>query len=716
MKIKHTFLKSKVGRRIFALFVLCALLPITVLAVVSFTHVTEQLEEQSKKRLHLTVKAVGLEIMERLILLEAELEIVAFNLSRGLAAVAENSDSGSQEILGPRFEGLALISPTGKHTPIVGQVEDPPSASEAEWEHMGSGKSVLITRTVPSLSAEIFIYRVVDSKESGRQLLAGHINSRYFWGTSERELRPPMTELCILDQDGKLLFSSFPSVVSFPEEAERDMRRSSTGQFGWHQGGEEYIARYWSVFLKYMFHTPQWTVVLSESRADVLAPMARFKKIFPLIVLLALWVVVFLSIAQIRRNLVPLERLQEGTQRIARREFDTVVTVTSGDEFEELAESFNAMAYQLGRQFNAMATMNEIDRAVLSALDTRKIVDTVLTRMRELHSCDSVGIALFGSDSPDAGLMNVLYHDLQTDSWLEPIKLNIVEAQELQDNHEYLQIDATRGYPSYLTTLAEKGAKAFLVLPMFLSGRLSGFIVMGYHDPAACEKDDRVQARQLADQVTVALNNARLLEQLEELNWGTLYALARAIDAKSPWTAGHSERVTRMALKIGRMMRLGKRELENIHRGGLLHDIGKLGTPPEILDKPGRLSEEEIKLMNEHVLVGARILEPIAAYADVLPIVLQHHECYDGTGYPEGISGEDIDLKARIFSVADVYDALSTDRPYRKALPLDEVVDYIKQGSGTRYDPKVVDAFIKVMEEQVKKLLQASPAAEMHAG
>jgi putative nucleotidyltransferase with HDIG domain len=198
----------------------------------------------------------------------------------------------------------------------------------------------------------------------------------------------------------------------------------------------------------------------------------------------------------------------------------------------------------------------------------------------------------------------------------------------------------------------------------------------------------------------VAISNARLIEELDELNWGTLYALARAIDAKSNWTAGHSERVTELALKIGQVMGLNQKQLDDLHRGGLLHDIGKIGIPPEILDKAGKLTDEEYELMREHVRIGARILEPIEAYAEIVPVVLHHHEYYDGTGYPVGLIGEDIDLGARIFTVADHYDALISDRPYRAGLPRERVIGFIKEDSGTKFDPKVVAAFLEVMTQE----------------
>ena len=193
-------------------------------------------------------------------------------------------------------------------------------------------------------------------------------------------------------------------------------------------------------------------------------------------------------------------------------------------------------------------------------------------------------------------------------------------------------------------------------------------------------------------------------KRLDRLNWGTLTALARAIDAKSEWTAGHSERVTKLALKIGHAMGLTQEELDNLHRAGLLHDIGKLGTPAELIDKSDRLTVEEQLIVNEHPSIGERILEPIEAYAEIIPIVRQHHEWFNGKGYPDGLAGEAINLGARILAVADVYDALSSERPYRAAMDPDQVLQIIKENSGSHFDPVVVDSFFESMEQEGKAL------------
>ncbi|MFP3869906.1 MAG: HD domain-containing phosphohydrolase, partial [Syntrophobacteria bacterium] len=654
MKLEKAFLQSKVARRVFMLFIACALLPIAALSILSFSHVSRQLHKQSQRRLHQASKAMGMTIVERLLFLEAEMRMFASELKRN-AGISYNlpfrefTDRSKKP-----FEALALVTSGGRSRSLLGgRIDCPAEPTAEEKEYLTSGKAVVGTECHPGRPPGVFLTLALDPQDFDRGVLLAQVNTAYLWGESGENPVPPMTELCVLDRLGNVLFSSIPVPELFSEREAAGVTESSSGHFEWNHGGEDYIARYWSVFLQYNFATPKWIVVLSEPRSHVLAPMARFKKTFSLVVLVSLWVVLLLSISQIRRSLIPLEKLREGTRRIAERKFDTRVEVMSGDELEELAGSFNTMASRLGRQFKAMTTMNAIDRAILSALDTEKIVDTVLNRMGELFPCDCAGVAFVDGDCAYAGLLYIKDSKPRSEKWLQPIELRGSEAQALRDSPETLLVDIEEEAPQYLGPLADRGMRSCLVLPIFVDGRLSGLISLGYVDPAASSsEEDQIQARQLADQVAVALSNARLIEKLDELNWGTLYALARTIDAKSSWTAGHSERVTRLAVKIGQVMGLSQKELDDLHRGGLMHDLGKIGIPPEILDKEGKLTAEERQLMEEHVVMGARILEPIAAYAEVIPIVLHHHERFDGSGYPAGLAGEEISLGGRIFAVA----------------------------------------------------------------
>jgi putative nucleotidyltransferase with HDIG domain len=273
----------------------------------------------------------------------------------------------------------------------------------------------------------------------------------------------------------------------------------------------------------------------------------------------------------------------------------------------------------------------------------------------------------------------------------------------LRKNPETLMLKKDENLPRYLVPMVSSGIKSYLVLPIFLKQRLAGILSFGYAKQPNFSQEDLDQARQLADQVAVAFSNARLIEELNELNWGTLTALARAIDAKSPWTAGHSERSTKIAVKIGDAMKLSHEDIDDLNRGGLLHDIGKLGIPIAILDKPGKLTSEETKTMQKHAQLGARILEPITAYKKIIPVVLQHHERFNGKGYPDGLKGDSINLSARIFAVADCYEAMTSDRPYRKAFDRSNAIGIIKESSGRDFDPHVVKAFLKVMEQEARQ-------------
>ncbi len=182
----------------------------------------------------------------------------------------------------------------------------------------------------------------------------------------------------------------------------------------------------------------------------------------------------------------------------------------------------------------------------------------------------------------------------------------------------------------------------------------------------------------------------RLLERSYD---ATLVALTRALDLRDRETEGHSERVANLAVEIGKVLGLSERQLQNLWRGGLLHDIGKIGVPDLILQKPGALTPEEWTIMKQHPVWGARILEKVDFLADAIPVVRHHHEAWDGSGYPDGLRGEEIPLLARIFMVADAYDAITNDRPYRSKRSSEEALEIIRGEKGRQFDPKVVEAF-----------------------
>jgi len=186
----------------------------------------------------------------------------------------------------------------------------------------------------------------------------------------------------------------------------------------------------------------------------------------------------------------------------------------------------------------------------------------------------------------------------------------------------------------------------------------------------------------------------RRREELENAYRATLQALSRALDLRDTETEEHSHRVTRISMAIGRQVGLAGPDMAALELGALLHDVGKIGVPDAILRKPGPLSDEEWVVMRRHPQLGFTMLGGIDFLAPCLPVVLHHHEKWNGSGYPDGLASSAIPLAARIFAVADAYDAITSPRPYKTALPVEIAVERIKDASGTHFDPEIVEAFL----------------------
>jgi putative nucleotidyltransferase with HDIG domain len=196
---------------------------------------------------------------------------------------------------------------------------------------------------------------------------------------------------------------------------------------------------------------------------------------------------------------------------------------------------------------------------------------------------------------------------------------------------------------------------------------------------------------------TYDAENRQLIAALEAGYLDTLRALAGAIDAKDTYTRGHNQRVARLAVEIGRQMGLDAKALQTLEHGGLLHDIGKIGIPESLLRKKTPLTEEEMALMREHAAIGAEIVKDVEFLREPAQVIRSHHERWDGSGYPDGLAGEQIPLVARIANVADTYDACSSSRPYQAAMGTDQVLQILAGLRGSQIDPLVHDALLAVL-------------------
>lgn len=684
MELQTGILKTRIARRILLLFVLCALVPTTALAIVSWTSVRDQLRSQSRARLGEVSKNAGMVVVERLQFLDERLS--------GL----EPRPPGTLRAP-PGFVAVGRGYPGENFRPLDGSFPPLDPLVPDEEAFLETDKPLVRVLTGPDLATPELVLVRASPGDAEAGPLWGLVDREFLWRTAEGYASLPTTAgLCIVTEQAVPLHCTVPAEDAFLAALRSAMDGDSGETFEWETpSGEGYIAGHWEVFLRSAFGAPSFFVGVTEARDEVMAPVASFQNSFLGVTVLGLIVVALLGNVQVRKSLDPVEELREATRRIADQDFDTRVTVESGDEFEELGDAFNTMARRIGSQFSALDTIGQMDRAILSALQPQRMAQSILRALPEIVPADRVALAFIDRDDPSTGSLHFRITGQENVGEERRIRLTDRERRRLEENTHHFTIEPGDPVPDYLRDeiTEDTGSSAGLVAPFFVEGELAGFVAVAHEWAPSYEEDEVERLRQVADQTAVALSNARLLEELERLNWGSLTALARAIDAKSPWTAGHSERVRELTGRIAGAMGMKEDELERLERGALVHDIGKIGIPGRILDKTGALTPDEIEAVRSHPRIGARILEPIPALDPIIPMVLYHHERWDGSGYPEGLRGEDIPLAARVLGAADTYDALVSDRPYRGGLHHRAAVQYVVDGAGQLFDPRVVEAF-----------------------
>lgn len=248
----------------------------------------------------------------------------------------------------------------------------------------------------------------------------------------------------------------------------------------------------------------------------------------------------------------------------------------------------------------------------------------------------------------------------------------------------------------------QRGLRSLVTVPLLQRNRIIGVLSIYNKEPAKYTGKDAMLLSMFAGQAAIAIENARLYEQAEQGYMNTIKTLSNIIDAKDSHTYGHSERVMEYCIDVANQLRLSEHNREVLKYASLLHDIGKIGIDVGILRKPSKLNEEEWKIMVMHPVLGSGIVEQIGFLNNLAPIILRHHERYDGKGYPGRLKKKKIPLGARILSVVDAYESMVSDRPYRKALSFKKAAQELIDGSGAQFDPKIVKLFLKIIDKKRK--------------
>jgi HD-GYP domain-containing protein (c-di-GMP phosphodiesterase class II) len=236
--------------------------------------------------------------------------------------------------------------------------------------------------------------------------------------------------------------------------------------------------------------------------------------------------------------------------------------------------------------------------------------------------------------------------------------------------------------------------RSFLVVPLARQEGVIGALTVGFCDPHEFGPEELPLLTTIGGQIAIALQNAEAYEKLDRMYLETVTALAAAMEAKDQYTASHADSLATMAVAVGSRLGLSDAELRMLQFAAVLHDIGKIGIPGNILNKPAELTRDEFETMAQHTIIGERIISRIDYLVPIARIIRSAHERWDGAGYPDGYHGEEIPLASRILLVCDAFDAMTTDRPYRSALPVDEALGELANHAGSQFDPRVVDVFL----------------------
>jgi response regulator RpfG family c-di-GMP phosphodiesterase len=361
---------------------------------------------------------------------------------------------------------------------------------------------------------------------------------------------------------------------------------------------------------------------------------------------------------------------------------------------------------QTVQRLERIAALHNIDVAISSGFDLQLTLNVLLAQVTAQLNVDAADVLLFDTENnilefacgsgfrnnpPDHshirlgdGLIGQIVFERRT--------LRISDLTKFDENFEEAEMIQSEGFISYHG------------VPLVSKGLVSGILEVFHRKPFRPDADWLDFLETLAGQAAIAIDSANLFRNLQRSNLelsraydATIEGWSRALDLRDKETEGHTQRVTDVSLRLAQTLGLNTAELVHMRRGGLLHDIGKMGVPDSILLKPDKLTDEEWAIMRLHPVYAYEMLSPIQYLRSALDIPYCHHEKWDGSGYPRRLAGDQIPFTARIFAVVDVWDALRSDRPYRKGWPEEKILDYIREQAGIHFDPAIAREFLKII-------------------
>ena len=361
---------------------------------------------------------------------------------------------------------------------------------------------------------------------------------------------------------------------------------------------------------------------------------------------------------------------------------------------------------RIKRQLKRLSALRKIDTAITTSFDIKIILDVLLDQVITQLEVDAAAVLLL---NPELQILEFVAGQGFRTEVLQNTNLRLGEgfAGQAADERRIIQVfDLSELNTGFLRSpkFSIEEFVAYIGIPLIAKGNVSGVLEIYQRKPLDHKPEWMAFLETLAGQAAIAIDNINLLNDLQKSNQevvqaydATIEGWVQALDFRDMETEGHSRRVVEMTLKLAHALDIRIEEMPHIRRGALLHDIGKMNVPDNILQKPEKLTDEEWVIMQEHPVNAHKWLSQISYLERALDIPYCHHEKWDGSGYPQGLKGEQIPLPARIFAIVDVWDALQSDRSYRKAWPLEKIKKYIRDQSGIHFDPAVVDKFLALI-------------------
>jgi len=355
----------------------------------------------------------------------------------------------------------------------------------------------------------------------------------------------------------------------------------------------------------------------------------------------------------------------------------------AASEFEK-----RTLASETLNKYKEITLLYDMAEQVSSSLDTKEVARLVIEQAKRVIRLSSVAVLLLDRES---GTLQEVAADGKQLSTSQQIMPGVGIAGSVWQSGRAEIVNDVKSDPRVAPGSLQ--VSSLMCVPLKAKDAVVGVIKLGNGEPVSYAADDLKLLTTLASLAAVAMENASLYEQLQDAFYTTVYTLAETIERRDPYTGNHTKRVMEYSLAIGRTLGLDEEDMARLKLGAVLHDVGKIGVRDSVLLKEGKLDDDEFEQIKRHVIYGEEMLCRISRLKPAIPGVKQHHEKYNGTGYPDRIKGEEIDITARIIAVADSYDAMTTDRPYRRGLTMDEAFDELRRFSGSQFDPQVVEAF-----------------------